>query len=186
MKISRQGKLIFSTADLVCAAQILEKILETPFSTGVTLENITERFLIFDIPTNLQLSEVANEIMYKNDMEVVVLRRFVKLNSIQEFSPVLVMILGTFLRDAITIWFTNKKILQFVDRVRQCLHCYEFTHATRVCDKKICSLCGVNHEGLCQGPEKCILCKDLIQQLPKSAHVIHLNKKYSSSSAETI
>ncbi|GIZ05192.1 uncharacterized protein CEXT_70771 [Caerostris extrusa] len=131
MKFSRQGKLIFSTADPVCAAQILnlEKIQETPISTGVTFENITERFLIFDIPTNQQLSELADEIMNKNDMEVVELRRFVKLNSTQEFS-----------------------------RVRQCLHCYEFTHATRVCDKNICPLCGVNHEGQCQGPEKCILC----------------------------
>ncbi|GIX98595.1 uncharacterized protein CEXT_345121 [Caerostris extrusa] len=45
MKFSRQGKLIFSTADPVCAAQILnlEKIQETPISTGVTFENITER-----------------------------------------------------------------------------------------------------------------------------------------------
>ncbi|GIZ04245.1 uncharacterized protein CEXT_648451 [Caerostris extrusa] len=42
--------------------------------------------------------------------------------------------------------------------VRQCLHCYEFTHATRICGKKICPLCGVNHEGQCQAPEKCILC----------------------------
>ncbi|GIY37207.1 uncharacterized protein CEXT_815821 [Caerostris extrusa] len=89
MKVSKQGKLIFSTADPVCAAQILnlEKIQETPISTGVTFENITERFLIFDIPTNLQLSELADEIMNKNDMEVVELRRFVKLNSTQEFSP---------------------------------------------------------------------------------------------------
>ncbi|GIY76289.1 uncharacterized protein CDAR_557531 [Caerostris darwini] len=86
MKFSRQGKVIFSTADPVCAAQILnlEKIQETPVSTGVTFENITERFLIFDIPTNLQLSELADEIMNKNDMEVVELRRFVKLNSTQE------------------------------------------------------------------------------------------------------
>ncbi|GIY33486.1 uncharacterized protein CDAR_474281 [Caerostris darwini] len=79
MKFSRQGKLIFSTADPVCAAQILnlEKIQETPVSTGVTFENITERFLVSDIPTNLQLSELADEIMHKNDMEVVELRRFV-------------------------------------------------------------------------------------------------------------
>ncbi|GIX96561.1 hypothetical protein CEXT_34281 [Caerostris extrusa] len=116
MKFSRQGKLIFTTADPVCAAQILnlDKIQDTPVSTGVTFENITERFLVFDIPTHLQLSELADEIMNNNDMEVV--------------------------------------------EVRQCLHCYDFTHATRVCDKKICPLCGANHEGQCQGPEKCILC----------------------------
>ncbi|GIX86236.1 uncharacterized protein CEXT_725231 [Caerostris extrusa] len=76
MKFSRQGKLIITTADPVCAAQILnlDKIQETPVSTGVTFENITERFLVFDIPTNLQLSELADEIMNKNDMEVVELR----------------------------------------------------------------------------------------------------------------
>ncbi|GIY21484.1 uncharacterized protein CEXT_302471 [Caerostris extrusa] len=67
MKFSRQGKLIFTTADPVCAAQILnlDKIQETPVSTGVTFENITERFLVFDIPTHLQLSELADEIMNK-------------------------------------------------------------------------------------------------------------------------
>ncbi|GIY23428.1 RNA-directed DNA polymerase from mobile element jockey [Caerostris extrusa] len=75
--------------------------------------------------------------MHKNDMGVVELRRFVKLNSTQEFSPVLVTILGTFLPDVIKIWFTKQKIRQFVYRVRQCLNCYEFTNATRVCDKKI-------------------------------------------------
>ncbi|GIY07049.1 uncharacterized protein CEXT_18021 [Caerostris extrusa] len=73
MKFSRQGKLIFSTADPVCVAQILnlDKILETPISTAVTFENISERFLVFDIPTTLPLSELAAEIMHKNDMEVV-------------------------------------------------------------------------------------------------------------------
>ncbi|GIX97891.1 hypothetical protein CEXT_389331 [Caerostris extrusa] len=88
MKFSRQGKLIFTTADPVCAAQILnlDKIQDTPVSTDVTFENITERFLVFDIPTHLQLSELADEIMNNNDMEVVELRRFVKLNSTQEFS----------------------------------------------------------------------------------------------------
>ncbi|GIX78398.1 hypothetical protein CDAR_313651 [Caerostris darwini] len=188
MKFSRQGKLIFSTADPVCAAQILnlDKILETPISTAVTFENITERFLIFDIPTNLPLSELAAEIMNTNDMEVVELRRFVKLNSTQEFSPVLITILGTFLPDSIKIWFTNQKIRQFVDRVRQCLHCYEFTHATRVCDRNICPRCGVNHEGLCQGPKNAFIVLDLIQLLPKSAHVISMNKNSSSSSAEII
>ncbi|GIX83100.1 uncharacterized protein CEXT_341411 [Caerostris extrusa] len=75
MKFSRQDKLIFSTADPVCAAQILnlEKFKKRPFLRS---------------PTVFAL----------------------------------------------------------------------FTHATRVCDKKICPLCGVNHEGHCQGPEKCILC----------------------------
>ncbi|GIY50884.1 putative RNA-directed DNA polymerase from transposon X-element [Caerostris extrusa] len=89
MKFSRQGKLIFSTAVSVCAAQILnlDKILETPISTAVTFENISKRFLVFDIPTTLPLSELAAEIMHKTEMEVVELRRFVKLNSTQEFSP---------------------------------------------------------------------------------------------------
>ncbi|GIY60940.1 uncharacterized protein CEXT_362541 [Caerostris extrusa] len=179
MKFSRKGKLIFSTADQVCAAQILnlDKILDTPISAIVTFENITERFLIFDIPTNLQLSELAAEIMHKNDMEVVELRRFVKLNSTQEFSPVLVTILGTFLLDSIKIWFTNQKIRQFVNRVRKCLHCYDFTHAARVCDRNICPRCGVNNEGLCHGPEKCIHCAGPNSATSKICPVIYLNKK---------
>ncbi|GIX98344.1 hypothetical protein CDAR_186941 [Caerostris darwini] len=70
------------------------------------------------------------------------------------------------------------KIRQFVDRVRQCLHCYEFTHATRVCDRNICPLCGVNHEGLTVSrSEKCIHCTGPHPATSKSAHVISHEQK---------
>ncbi|GBO14806.1 hypothetical protein AVEN_3714-1 [Araneus ventricosus] len=120
MKFTRQGKLIFSTADPVCASQLLnfEKIMDTPITTGVIWKNITDRFLIFDIPTKTPLTELVEELTRKNDIqidiptktpltelaeeltrkngiEIVEMRRFVKLYSTQEASSVLVTILGT-------------------------------------------------------------------------------------------
>ncbi|GBL95355.1 hypothetical protein AVEN_99771-1 [Araneus ventricosus] len=49
IKFRRQDKMIFSAADSVCAAQLLnlEKIMDTPITTGVMWEEILSRFLIF-------------------------------------------------------------------------------------------------------------------------------------------
>ncbi|GIY28433.1 hypothetical protein CEXT_808221 [Caerostris extrusa] len=62
----------------------------------------------------------------------------------------------------------TKKFASLSIRVLQWLNCYDCTYATRVCDKKICPMCGVNHEE-CQGPENAFIVMDLIQQLRKSA-----------------
>ncbi|GBN61608.1 hypothetical protein AVEN_221419-1, partial [Araneus ventricosus] len=64
MTFTRQGKIIFTTQDPVCAAQLLtlEKVVNTPVSTNIIWENITSRFLLYDIPTTVSLSKsVTNQ-----------------------------------------------------------------------------------------------------------------------------
>ncbi|GBM59828.1 hypothetical protein AVEN_10032-1 [Araneus ventricosus] len=62
MKFTRQGKIILTTQDPVCAAQLLtlEKVVNTPVSTNVIWENITSRFLLYDIPTTVSLPEATS------------------------------------------------------------------------------------------------------------------------------
>ncbi|GBM20024.1 hypothetical protein AVEN_77940-1 [Araneus ventricosus] len=121
MKYTHQGKLLFSTSDPVCVAKLLtlQNVLDTPVSTDVIWENISSRFLIPDIPTKTTLEELANELSCNNDIVTSHMRRFVKPNSSQETSPVLITILGTYLPDSVKIWFINKKIQPFIDRPRQ-------------------------------------------------------------------
>ncbi|GBM15335.1 hypothetical protein AVEN_210958-1 [Araneus ventricosus] len=115
MKFTRQGKIILTTQDPVCAAQLLnlETVVNIPVSTNVIWENITSRFLLYDIPTKVSLLEVAEELTRNNGIEIVEMRRFVKQNNTREKSPVLVTKLGTRLPGYMKIWFTNKKIQSF-------------------------------------------------------------------------
>ncbi|GBL77665.1 hypothetical protein AVEN_132151-1 [Araneus ventricosus] len=113
MKYTRQGKLLFSTSDPVCAAKLLtlQNVLDTPVSTDVIWENISSRFLIPDIPTKKE--KLAEELSCNNAIVISHMRRFVKPNSSQETSPVLVTILGIYLSDSMKIWFINQKIQPF-------------------------------------------------------------------------
>ncbi|GBN57688.1 hypothetical protein AVEN_216005-1 [Araneus ventricosus] len=87
------------------------------------------------------------------------MRRFVKPNSSQETSPVLVTILGTYLPDSVKFWFINQKLRPFIDRPRQCTKCFSFSHPTRVCEKfQACHLSGTVHVAMSR------TCK--VQQLP--------------------
>ncbi|GBN04240.1 hypothetical protein AVEN_190696-1 [Araneus ventricosus] len=115
MKFTRQGKIILTTQDPVCAAQLLnlETVVNIPVSTNVIWENITSRFLLYDIPTKVSLLEVAEELTRNNEIEIVEMRRFVKQNNTLEASPVLVTMLGTRLPGYMKIWFANKKIRSF-------------------------------------------------------------------------
>ncbi|GBM58402.1 hypothetical protein AVEN_63766-1 [Araneus ventricosus] len=162
MKFTRQGKIILTTQDPVCAAQLLnlEKVVNIPVSTNVIWENITSRFLLYDIPTTVSLPEVGAELTKNNEIEIVEIRRFVKQNNTRETSPVLVTMLGTRLPGYMKIWFTNQRIQSFIDRPRQCTKCYSFMHPSRVCEKTpVCHSCGAIHSGICQVPQKCINCQ---------------------------
>ncbi|CAL1269217.1 unnamed protein product [Larinioides sclopetarius] len=120
-------------------------------------ENITSRFLIFDIPVSTPLEELAAEIQEKNNGIIVEIRRFIKSTSTKETSPVLIIILGTTIPDAVKIWFIHQRVKPFIDSPRQCNKCYAFTHTTRVCTKlNLCYICGVALVVPCQQPENFI------------------------------
>ncbi|GBN82020.1 hypothetical protein AVEN_138888-1 [Araneus ventricosus] len=67
MKYTRQGKILFTTKDPICAVQLLSltKFMETDISTNVIWESICSRVLIFDIPLNTPMEELAEEIQEK-------------------------------------------------------------------------------------------------------------------------
>ncbi|GBL92603.1 hypothetical protein AVEN_123780-1 [Araneus ventricosus] len=91
MKFTRQGKIILTTQDPVCAAQLLnlERVVNIPVSTNVIWENITSRFLLYDIPTTVSLPELAAELTKNNEIEIFEIKRFVKQNNTREISPTL-------------------------------------------------------------------------------------------------
>ncbi|GFV73553.1 uncharacterized protein TNCV_126931 [Trichonephila clavipes] len=97
------GKIRFSTLDSVCAAQILslEKVLNVSVKTNILWEGITSRFLIYEIPLNVSLNEIAKELQESNDFEIIEMRRFIKTGTQQQFLPILITILGTTLPETV-------------------------------------------------------------------------------------
>ncbi|GFV74668.1 putative RNA-directed DNA polymerase from transposon X-element [Trichonephila clavipes] len=95
MYFTRSGKIKISTSDPVCAVQItaIDQILNTPVKANIIWEGFTSRFLLFDIPTTVHLADVAIELKNSNDLDIVEIRRFIKPNSRQKASPVLITIL---------------------------------------------------------------------------------------------
>ncbi|GBM09623.1 hypothetical protein AVEN_60261-1 [Araneus ventricosus] len=105
MKYTRQGKIMFTTKDPICAVQLLslDNFMEIDVTTNIIWENLCSRFLIFDIPVNTPLEELAEEIKAKNNLDVVEMRRFLKQKSSKQTTPVLITVLGTTVPDSIKI-----------------------------------------------------------------------------------
>ncbi|GFV10955.1 uncharacterized protein TNCV_4707181 [Trichonephila clavipes] len=162
MSFTRNGKIRFSTLDPVCAAQILslEKISNVSVKTNILWEGITSRFLIYEIPLDISVNEIAKELQETNSFEIIEMRRFNKTGSQQQFSPVLITILGTTLPETVKLCFINHRIQNFIDKPRQCTTCFSFLHSTRFCQKTaICIDCGDSHSGQCSNNSRCINCK---------------------------
>ncbi|GFW77405.1 uncharacterized protein TNCV_2497981 [Trichonephila clavipes] len=139
MYFTRSGKIKISTSDPICAVQItaIEQILNIPVKANIIWEGFTSRFLLFDIPPNIHLTDVATELKNSNDIEIVEIRRFIKKNSRQEASPVLITILGINTPECVKLWFFNHRALLFIDKSRQCNNCYSFTHSSRFCPSDV-------------------------------------------------
>ncbi|GFV79338.1 uncharacterized protein TNCV_272151 [Trichonephila clavipes] len=145
MYFTRSGKIKISTSDSVGAVQItaIDQILNTPVKVNIIWEGFTSRFLLFDIPTKVQLADVAIELKNSNDLDIVEIRRFVKPNSRQEASRVLITILGINTPEYVKLWFFNHRIQLFIDKPRQCSKCFSYTHLFRFCSSPIrCVNCG--------------------------------------------
>ncbi|GFV26700.1 putative RNA-directed DNA polymerase from transposon X-element [Trichonephila clavipes] len=117
----------------ICAVQktAIEQILNIPVKDNIIWEGFTSRFIPFDIPTNVHLTDVATELKNSNDSEIVETRRFIKKNSRQEASPVLITILGINTPGCVKLWFFNHRTQLFIDNPRQCNYCYSFPHSSR-------------------------------------------------------
>ncbi|GBN58809.1 hypothetical protein AVEN_7783-1 [Araneus ventricosus] len=103
MRHTRQDKVLFTTSDPICAANLLTltKLLDIPISATVLWENITTKFLLTDVPTATSLEELASELACSNYIVITHMRRFVKQNTQPEAAPVLITILGTTLPEHI-------------------------------------------------------------------------------------
>ncbi|GFX54679.1 uncharacterized protein TNCV_3632361 [Trichonephila clavipes] len=162
MSFTRNGKIRFSTLEPVCAAQILslEQILNVSVKTNILWEGIVSSFLIYEIPLDISLNEIAKELQETNNFEIIEMKRFIKTGSQQQFSPVLITILGTTLPETVKLRFINHRIQNFIDKPRQCTTCFSFLHSARFCQKTaICINCGVSHSGQCSSNSRCINCK---------------------------
>ncbi|GFX26201.1 putative RNA-directed DNA polymerase from transposon X-element [Trichonephila clavipes] len=162
MYFTRSGKIKINTSDPVCAVQItaIDQILNTTVKASIIWEGFTSRFLLFDIPTNVHLADVAIELKNSNDLDIVEIRRFVKPNSRQEASPVLITILCINTPECVKLWFFNHRIQLFIDKPQQCSKCFSYIHLSRFCSSPIrCINCGESHAEQCINSSNCINCK---------------------------
>ncbi|GFX85084.1 uncharacterized protein TNCV_4999131 [Trichonephila clavipes] len=140
--------------------QLLNAEIKKKIARHENIKGITSRFLIFEIPLDISLNEIAKELQETNNFEIIEMRRFIKTGSQQQFSPVLITILGTTLPETVKLWFINHRIQNFIDKPRQCTTCFSFLHSTRFCQKTaICINCGDPHSGQCSNNSRCINCK---------------------------
>ncbi|GFW71965.1 uncharacterized protein TNCV_4788541 [Trichonephila clavipes] len=161
MSFTRNGKIRFSTLDPVCAAQILslEKISNVSVKTNILWEGITSRFFIYEIPLDISLNEIAKELQETNNFEIIEMRRFIKTGSQQQFSPVLITILGTTLpeRNCGSSIIEFKTLSINPDNAQHVLVFFillDFAKKTAICIN-----CGVSHSGQCSNNSRCINCK---------------------------
>ncbi|GIX69818.1 hypothetical protein CDAR_17721 [Caerostris darwini] len=94
--------------------------MSLPVIESIYPEKITTRFLIHDIPLDIELEELATELEEKNNFSVSELRQFVGNKNSALSSPVLVAILGTIMPEYAKLWLTRQKSLYFFDKPQQC------------------------------------------------------------------
>ena len=72
--------MIFNTTDVDCAIDVcrITKFLGVHVTASVIYENIANRFLVFNIPVDVPLPELASEISMVNNIHILELRRFIR------------------------------------------------------------------------------------------------------------
>lgn len=108
-------------------------------------ENITNRFfLLFNIPLDICLEDVGEEIYENNSIKILELRRFIRKDSQSVVSQDLIASLGNCIPDEVKLWFSNVRIRSLVYKLRQCSKCYKFNHTSDKCQvEQRCVTCGV-------------------------------------------
>lgn len=159
IRYTRNGKILAVVGTRVCASEVLKltNIVGVDIEAFLQFENLTTRFLLYNIPTTVSLAEVATEIEEENDIKVKEIRRFIKRTDTGTVptETVLVTKLGRTLPEYAKLFFTRHKLRIFVDKPRQCQKCFRFDHNTQSCSKiQKCGNCGENHENEgCNNPK---------------------------------
>ena len=93
IRYTRSGSIIINTTDAACAIETcnVSNFLGVAVSTHIIWKNITNRFLVFDIPIGVSLADLANEMSDNNEIlfsnYVDFLKNTVKLNSLLSLLP---------------------------------------------------------------------------------------------------
>lgn len=168
LKFTRDNKIVISTTKADCAIQLcqISSLLAIPVSSTLQRDGIQTRFLLRDIPTDIDIAEIAEEVETSNAVTVTEARRFTKKvgNSVGPTEFVLVSILGCNLPSHIKTWYTSHRVSIFFDRPRQCGTCNRFDHSTKSCKHtRLCIRCGLEDgdaHSPCSAPPNCSNCQE--------------------------
>lgn len=161
---TKDNRVILETNDIFCAQEILgfTEFLSIPATPTLISDNIITKFLIRDIPLDILLYDLVQEIESENNLRVFEVRRFTKkINGIQSpSSSILVSVFGSSIPDRIKLWYTRQPIKIFIDNPRQCGLCFKFNHSSSRCKSEaLCSSCGKPiHPGPCSTKMICVNC----------------------------
>ncbi|XP_035205197.1 uncharacterized protein LOC118180184 [Stegodyphus dumicola] len=168
IKIIRYGRLLINTSVAECAWQVLNisELHNIKVFPMLAMSELTSKFLLSSIPVEVELSELANELNYNNEIEVLNLRRFLAKSPDSNKKPperVLVTIARHHLPEYVKICLTRHRITRFYDNPRQCPQCLRFGHGIKSCRGLVRrSKCSENHtRAQCQSEQiKCALCSN--------------------------
>lgn len=160
---TRQGKLLIQTSGIEAALELSEvnEILGSAVKVKTPLENISSRFLLRDIPAELDLNSLVEEIE-AHGIAVNNAQRFTKKGSREPSESVLITSYGNQIPKETAIFWTVYKLEKFVDFPRQCQKCFKFNHSTKKCKltDALCPKCGNTHQDACTTESlSCINCK---------------------------
>lgn len=167
-KFTRKGSLIITTKNASMVADIAKckSFAGVKIKTNTNMDSLTTKFLLRDIPTDIDLNSVVEEISNFNKVKIIEARRFLKKdkNIFLPTNTVLITTLGTKIPDNIVCWSTSQRISIFVDSPRFCGKCYKFNHGTKMCSSPIqlCHKCGKSEHAAndCNEELSCINCKE--------------------------
>lgn len=146
----RRGGLLIKTQSLDCALHLIK----IPELCGVRVkavsqtDNFTSRFLLRNVPLEVELIEIVRELA-DNNLVCKEVRRFTRKDRDGNVFPtetLLVSILGINLPPKIKLWYQIQTISLFIDRPRQCGKCFKYNHVTKYCQSPaLCVNCGGSH-----------------------------------------
>lgn len=160
---TRQGKLLIQTSGIEAALELSEikEVLGSKVTVKTPLENITSKFLLRDIGTDLDLKILVEEIE-GTGIAVNNAQRFTKKGTKEPSELVLITTYGNQIPKEIRLFWSINKIEKFVDSPRQCLKCFKFNHSTKKCKvtEALCPRCGSTHLETCPAESpSCVNCK---------------------------
>ncbi|KAG8201269.1 hypothetical protein JTE90_016755 [Oedothorax gibbosus] len=92
---TKSNKIICSTSDFKTATELLtiKKLLSCQTQAEIITENLTSKFILYNVPVGISSKDIADELCSENDISVYEVRRFqkkVKVNALRDQANMLV------------------------------------------------------------------------------------------------